>query len=226
MAKAEEYTLENIKGKEKIDSLKEVTTDVKDISLAVLLLHVIGEMEAKGITLSFPNITVGAWKMFPKIFFLFGWDMPDSKRVSSTLWHLTNAKSGGRRWLTGTITEYILTEKGRRELPIAAKMLKQYSGRKLAPRRRKPARQVNNVRKTPAFINYKQGEEVTEFNMYQALQCTLDSDIKALQENFHNLYTLAEQANADDVVEFLDFLKEKFKKITVHIGRRRLEKVS
>lgn len=226
MAKAEEYTLESVKGKEKVDSLKEVTTDVKNISLAVLLLHVIGEMEAKGITLSFPNISVGAWKMFPKIFFLFGWDMPDSKRVSTTLWHLTNTRSGGRRWLTGTITEYILTEKGRRELSITAKTLKQHSGRKLAVRRTKPTRQVNNVRKTPAFINYKKDEEVTEFNMYQVLQCTLDSDTRAVQENFHNLHVLAEEASADDVVEFLDFLEKKFEIITRSLGRRRLEKVS
>lgn len=202
-----EYKAKDLTGKEEIDSLEEVKTEFS-ANRYIPLMYVMAEMEKRGIRSSLPNLSVASAKLFPNIFSLFGYkNLPDSHRVCTTLWHLVNQK----RWVKGTISQYTPTKKGR-EMLEKAEMVLGTPVKKINKKREvKYVRLVNDVKRTSAFLNYKSGVEITKFDLYKMLQCTLDSAPKTLIENYADLYTLAQQGEANDVVEFLDFLKQNFK---------------
>ena len=209
------YSEETMGGRDKIDKMKECKADYDKISLDPLLIYVMSEMEKQGIRLSEPNMVVASWKMFPKKFSIFGWSQyPDSSRVSTGKWHLQDAK---KKWITGDSNQYVITEKGRMAIRNAEELLDQGSGTLSSPRSpsntRKQDKIIAYIRKTDAFKKYKKGKEITQFDLYDLLQCTLDSSGDALKENYDSLQVLAMEAKAEDIITFLNNIQKEFKEI-------------
>lgn len=205
------YSLSDVDGKEHIDKLKEFDNEYSGLGLDPLMLYTLAEMEKLKIRLSAPNATMAILKIFPKKFTLFGWGgVPDGARAASTLWHLIDK---GKKWTTGTPNQYIITERGRRKLEDANLMLKIPGARKCYSQTRRPEKLLGTIRKAEAFKKYKKGQELSQFDFYNILQCTLDSSQSALKENYDALCDLAKDADAVDVMEFLKKLKNNFKEI-------------
>jgi len=205
------YSPSDVDGKEHIDELKEFTGDYSCLSLDPLMLYTLGEMEKLNIRLSAPNATMAILKIFPKKFTLFGWPgVPDGARAASTLWHLIDKK---KAWTTGTPNQYVITERGRRKLEDANLLLKIPGARKSYSRTRRPEKLLGTIKKTDAFKKYEKGQELSQFDFYNILQCTLDSSQSVRKENYDALCDLAKDAHAIDVIEFLKKLKDNFKEI-------------
>ena len=170
-----------------------------------------GQMERKKIRLSEPNMVIAAWKIFPEKFSVFGWpEYPDACRISTGKWHL---KDKGKRWITGTNNQYIITEKGRAEIEVAKELLKMPSKKKHYSKTRRYDKLLTQVKKTTAFTKYKKGEEITQFDLYDMLQCTLDSSGDVLKENYDALCVLAVEAKSKEMIDFLEIIKENFEEI-------------
>jgi len=205
------YDVTTTQGKEKISQLKEYEGDYETLSLDPLMLYTLGEMEKLNIRLSNPNATMAIQKIFPKKFTLFGWDgIPDGARATNTLWHLVDKK---KKWTTGTPNQYMLTELGRRKLEDANLLLKIPGARKSYSKTRKPEKAIEAIKKSEAFKKYQAGEDLSKFDFYKILQCTLDSSKSVLKENYNALCVLSKSAGAKDVDDFLKKLKDNFKEI-------------
>jgi len=210
-SKTEPYDLTAIQGKENIDKLKEYDGDYDGLGLDPLMLYTLGEMEKLGIRLSNPNATMAIVRIFPRKFTLFGWPgVPDGARASNTLWHLVDKK---KKWTTGTPNQYIITELGRKKLDDANLLLKIPGARKNYSRTRKPEKAIEAIKKSEAFKKYQAGKELSQFDFYKILQCTLDSSKSVLKENYDALCVLSKSAGAKDVNDFLKQLKDNFKEI-------------
>lgn len=205
------YCDADIDGKEHIEELIEYDGDYDELSLDPLMLHVFGEMEKLGIRLSNPNATMAAMKIFPKKFTLFGWPgIPDGARATNTMWHLVHQS---KKWISGTPNNYVFTERGRRKLEDANLLLKIPGARKSYSKTRRPEKLLGTIKRTDAFKKYEKGQELSQFDFYNILQCTLDSSQSVRKENYDALCDLAADAKADDVIEFLKKLKDNFKEI-------------
>ena len=209
---AKKYDMADVKGRDNMTLLEKVKEDYSSIDLDHLLIYVMAKMEENQICLSFPNMTISAWKIFPKKFSIFGWPKyPDSSRISTGIWHL---KDKGKRWITGTNSQYLITEKGRREVEIAEQLLKQPpTKRKYHSKTRKQDKLLIQVKKTAAYIKYIDKEKITQFDLYDMLQCTLDSSKNVLKENYDALLVLALDAKSKEMIDFLNVIKENFEEI-------------
>lgn len=205
------YSKKDLDGRENIPKLKEFKGDTDGLSLDPLMLYTLGEMEKLNIRLSNPNATMSVIRVFPNKFTLFGWPgVPDGARATNTLWHLVYKS---KKWISGTPNHYIITERGRRKLEDANLLLKIPGARKSYSKTRKPEKLLGTIKKTDAFKKYEKGQELSQFDFYSILQCTLDSSQSALKENYDALCDLANDANAIEVIEFLKKLKNNFKEI-------------
>ncbi len=190
------------------NQVQEFQGEYEAIDLDHLVVYVLGVMEENRIRLSFDNASYYAWKMFPKKFSLIGFkEHTDSLRVHTALWHLKDSK---KRWISGTKTEYQITDKGRKEIETTMEMLKSPPKKKSYSKTRKREKILENVKKTDAYKNYSSGKEVSQFNLCDLLQCTLDSPTIVLKENYDTLYIMASESSNDEVVEFLIDLKKNF----------------
>jgi len=205
------YSSDAVDGKEEIAKLTEYERDYESMSLDPLMLYTLGEMEKLGIRLSNPNATMAVQRIFPKKFTLFGWEgVPDGARATNTLWHLVDKK---KKWIVGTVSEYTMTERGRKKLEDSQLMVHKPGGVRSYSKTRKPEKLVEEVKKSNAYKKYKNGEELNEFDLRKVLQCTLDSSQAVLKENYDSLCVHASAAQATEVTEFLNKLKNGFKEI-------------
>lgn len=192
----------------KQELIQESQEKYDSINLDHLVMDVLGEMVEKGITLSFDNVSYYAWKKFPRKFSLVGFEEhTDSLRVHTCLWH---CKDKNKRWISGSKTEYQITDKGWKEIEKAKEMLKVPPKRKYYSKTRKREKILENVRRTNAYKSYSANNKVSQFDLYDLLQCTLDSSNIVLKENYDTLYVMASESGYSDVVEFLDYIKKNF----------------
>lgn len=197
--------------RDKISNLCPIEDDYQGIDLDHLLVYVMSYLDKKGILLSEPNISVSSWKMFPQKFSIFGWsEYPDSTRVHTCLWHL---KDKGKRWITGTPSQFIITEKGLKESDVTSTLLKRPITNKSYSKTRKQEKILEQVKKTKAYLKYLSGDQISNFDLYDLLQCTLDSSKKVLKENYDSLLVLAKESDSEDMITFLRKIKENFEEI-------------
>jgi hypothetical protein len=170
------------------------------------------ELEQLGINLSFENIIVGAFKLFPDKFSLSGWsEYPDATRMEKCLW-----RSGKKRqWIAGKKRlGYLVTERTR---AIAKQTKAQLSGpasgkhKPLADQRRKTSI-LREVETASAYLKYTngKGETISEAEFCYLLQGTLDSSKQTLKENLASLKMFAGELEREDVLKFLDWLEQHF----------------
>ena len=178
-------------------------------------------MEKLGIRLSEPNIAIGAWSMFPKKYSIFGWPkLPCSKRANTGILHI---RYKTKRWITGTQNEYIITEKGRVVIEDTKDLIEtgQIKKQNYRSKTRKQEKLIVQAKKTSAYLKYTKKEEITQFDVYDLLQCTLDSSISVLRENYDSLMVLVSEAEEKDMLEFLNLIKKNFKELDHERDKKR-----
>jgi hypothetical protein len=216
MAK-KKYSEKDLAGKDKIVKLKKCTKDVSGISLDPMLMYVIVKMDDLGIRLSEPNIAIAAHRVFPKYFSIYGWEKyPCTKRIDTGMLHL---RYKDKVWVKGTCNQYIITKKGRKIAEDFEKLLDGVNdSSNLVKRRRsntsktrKPDKLITQIKKTETFVKYKCGDidDITQFEIYNILQCTLDSSVEVVRENYDSLCILAESSGDTAVIDFLTVIKPK-----------------
>jgi len=208
-----EYNESDLMGKENLSLIKKCTKDYSGFSLDHLLIVVLGEMEALGIRLSEPNIAIAAWSMFPDKYSIFGWpDLPCSKRANTGILHI---RYKTKRWITGTQNEYVITEKGRAVIEETKDLIEtgRIKKQNYRSKTRKQEKLIVQAKKTSAYIKYTKKEEITQFDLYNLLQCTLDSSISVLRENYDYLMVLANESEDKEMLEFLNLIQKNFEEL-------------
>jgi hypothetical protein len=183
------------------------------VNLDWLTIYVVGEVEERKVDLSFENIVVAAYRLFPKKFSLLGYpSYPDAKRIHYALWRCTYKD---RQWVRGKARQgFELTERGRRALQEAREAL---SGgvpqrKKAYSHTRRWEKILDEVKRSPAYSKYSQDQRdlVSQAECCHALQGTLDSHRDVLLDNLGKLQTIADQLEQSDLVEFFKWIEERF----------------
>jgi len=186
----------------------------ENADLDSLVVYTAVVLEHLGVELSLENIIVGAFKLFPKRFSLLGYpEFPDATRVEKSLWR---CKGKEKKWIDGkTRHGYLLNDKSE----IIAKQTKdQLSGLALrkprnASRMRRKDSLLKEIIDSPAYSKYisGEGESISQSEFCYLLQGTLDSSRETLKENLVSLKRLTEELQQGDILEFLNWLEQRFK---------------
>lgn len=103
-----------------VESIKPIDDSIQEkLSADVCSLLAMSQLESQGVKLSFENITMMAFKLFPSKFSLPNYPgYPDSHKIhESVTLHMQYTKGMTRHWAEGNPRQgYRLTEQGRREL--------------------------------------------------------------------------------------------------------------
>jgi hypothetical protein len=201
---------------DKIEQLKPFNEEnYKNVDLDHLVLYAMGQLANLNIDLSFENAVVAAFRLFPKKFTLLGYSgYPDSDRVMNCLNRCT-LKS--KQWLVGKPRQgFIITERSKKYIKEAEDLLgdvKQEKTKAPSQTRRKEVILVE-LTASPAYTKYIDGQSnsISESEICYLLQGTLDSDRKTLKGNLATLKIFSEELNRNDVLQFLNWLEDKFQK--------------
>jgi len=183
------------------------------VNLNWLVLVSVQAVEDAKASLSFENIVVAAYRLFPDKFSLLSYpEHPDAKRVHDALWRCAYEN---RQWLIGKTSQgFAFTEKGRRELQKAREALaiSNLPARKTFSQTRRFEKLMAEVREAPAFRKYLQKKEtkVSEAECCHVLQGTLDSDKRILRDNLARLDEIARDLGQEDITKFLEWLRSRF----------------
>lgn len=205
-----------MKDKDKIKKLNPIDEEkYKNVDLDHLVMYAMGQLSKIGADLSFENAVVAAFILFPKKFSLSSYsEFPDSDRVMNCL---NRCILKNRKWLGGKSRQgYIITERSRRVILKAEELLYGWKTKKVkatSQTRRKESILVE-VQLSHAYKKYDQGQNdtITEADLCFLLQGTLDSSKETLKENLKSLKNFAEELSRKDILDFLNWLEEHFKK--------------
>lgn len=196
----------------KIEAFDPATYEAVDLDSLVAYTTVV--LEQLGVELSLENIIVGAFKLFPKSFSLLGYpEFPDATRVEKCLWRCRGKE---KQWIGGkTPHGYLLTDKTR---DVAAETGCQLSStvvrkHKNVSRMRRKESLLKEVMTSPAYSKYisGEGESISQSEFCYLLQGTLDSSRETLRENLVSLKRLTGELQQGDILEFLNWLEQRFK---------------
>jgi len=183
------------------------------INLNWIALYAVSALEDQGVDLSFENIVVAAFRLFPKKFSLLGFpEYPDAKRIHDALWRCAYKN---RQWLMGKTSQgFAFTQRGRQELELAKQALKRNAApqKRILRDNRRFEKLLAEVMTSPAYAKYSQGiqNKISEAECCHVLQGTLDSERRILLDNLNKLKDMAIRLEHKDVVAFLDWLEARF----------------
>jgi len=186
----------------------------QSIDLDRLVIYAVGTIALQNVDLSYENIIVAAYKIFPDKFALLGFpDFPDSQRVFKSIWRAATDKR--RLWLGGKVRQgFKLTEKGMEVFNETKAMISSptYAKPQRTTRQLRKKQLLIEVLKSPIYSKYRgtQFEFITESELCFMLQGTLDSSRELLHNNLLLLITYAEELNMMDLVEFLSWIDTEY----------------
>lgn len=197
-----------------LDELQPLLSETYEgIALDLLAIYAVGEVSERKMNLSFENIAVAAFRLFPKKFSLLGYpSFPDAKRVHHVL---RRCVYKDKQWLRGKFVHgFELTERGHKVLQEARQALTvaMPQRKKVLSHTRRFEKILDEVRRSPAYLKYVQGNHdlVSEAECCHALQGTLDSNRQVLLDNLRQLQTIANDLEQSDIAEFLTWLDNRF----------------
>ena len=200
--------------REKILKLEAVDlSKYEDVDLDRLVMYSIGQLEKIGVELTFENAVMASFKLFPKKFSLLGFpDYPDANRVEKRLRDFT---SKVKPWLTGKIKQgFVITERGRAPIKEVEAILRgQYLVEKKSPSKtRREELLLKEVMSSAAYLKYveKQNDLISEGDLCDMLQGTLNSDRKMLKENFFLLQQYARELKQKNLWDFFNWIEQRF----------------
>ena len=182
-----------------------------------LVVYVLFYLEGNSIQLTLENIIVGAFRLFPCKFSLFGFpEYPDSARVEKSLWR---SRGKERQWIGGKTRQgyslnrrsYMIAEHVMKDLEIKSGIKRSSRGNK---RLRRWEKIIMEIEKSSAYKKYidDRTDSITESEFCYVLQGTLDSPKEILNENLLTLKTMAKDLDNQEIERFLYILESKFSK--------------
>lgn len=198
---------------EKIEELQPFDPEqYNSIDLDRLIMYTAVELDRLNIELTFENIVVGAFLLFPEKFSLARYpEYPDALRVDKAL-----RRRYKGRWIGGKtshgfwITDMTLRVAAQAEALLSKKSLRHPKTPSRMPRRESILREVE---KSPGYVKYSHGdkESISEAELCYLLQGTLDSSKETLRANLASLKIFTEELKKDELFEFFAWLEKRFK---------------
>lgn len=195
----------------KLESFKE--ENYVNVDLDHLMIFAMGQLHKIGADLSFENAVVVAFRLFPKKFSLLGFpEYPDSDRVMNCLNRCTKPK----RWINGRPRQgFSLNDRSALYIKETEDMLKGLAQEKAksASQTRRKELILTELLASSAYLKYrnKQGRQISEAELCDLLQGTLDSDKSTLKNNLVSLKMFSEELHQEQITSFLSWLEQQFK---------------
>lgn len=189
----------------------------RNLDIDRLVVYVLFYLEENNIQLTIENIIIGAFKLFPNKFSLFGFpEYPDSARVEKSLWR---SRGKERQWIGGRTRQgyslnrrsYMIAERVSQDLQIESGI---ENSSKENKRLRRWEKIIKEIEKSTAYKKYMDDctDSITESEFCYVLQGTLDSPKEILNENLITLKTMARDLKNEEIEKFLCKLECKFSK--------------
>jgi hypothetical protein len=180
------------------------------IGLDNLIVYTVSRLADMGVDLSFENIAVAAYRLFPAKFSLIGYpEYPDAKRVHDSLFHCIYKTKG---WLGGkTKLGFSLTDKSEKIIAETEALLAGApSARKPAPSQtRRDEKLMAEVRSSSAYTKFATGraDSISFAEICFMLHGTLDTSPTILKANYDAFMRIAQVVGQEDVIRFLSWVK-------------------
>ena len=176
-----------------------------------LVPYAVHLLEENGFEPTFEKVVAAAFRLFPETFSLLGFPMyPDARMIYYSLWHCVDRSKG---WLSGNVTSgYHVMPKGKKIVSetLDALLGKIYSPKKVASRqKRKELYFLELVEKSGAFRKYIAGKrnEMSEAEIRVMLMTRKDTPVEIIARNLNKFLEYAKLAEKQNIVEFLEFVK-------------------
>ncbi len=185
----------------------------QNIDLDHLTMYTIGILDELNVDLSYENVVVAAFKLFPQKFSLNGFeDYPDSDRTRNSL----NRCTMNKKWLGGKAlhgfeiiekSKYIISDSKKKILGISI------NKQNIKSKTRRKELILSEIKKTSAFQKYINSDidEINESDICYLLQGTLDTKKSILLDNFILLKLYAKELKSREILGFIKILEENFK---------------
>jgi len=189
------------------------------LDLAGLAAFTILRLQELQIPITFENLVVALFKLFPSKFSLEGFELyPDAARAGRTLLQLGPKY---RNWARGSVQKgFVLTEAGlAKAATVQAALLSgrpatevQPAKRQATPRTRNLSGEVKTLEDSALFQKWKIGTLATgeprEF--FDLLGAYAYTPGRAIQDRVKSLENAAREVDRDDLVEFLRSVRQAF----------------
>lgn len=170
------------------------------------------------IPMTFENIVVAAFRMFPTKFALEGYpEYPDAARINRALLQL---RPKYRNWARGNVQKgYVLTESGLNEVRRVAEILNSKEApltetkrRQTRPRTMDLTRDLGALVESALFSKWKdrQLDAGSLLELLDMLQAFAYTPTRALRERIATLENAARQVSRDDIIDFLRDVRKRF----------------
>lgn len=183
------------------------------IDLDRLVIYAMITLHELGIELSWENIIVGTFKLFPNKFSIVGYpEYPDATRIEKCLWRCKGAK---RHWIGGkTPHGYSVTDRTRLIFSQVKAQLYNINAplQKEIPKTRRRERLLKEAMESKAFSKFTIGakDSISEVDFCFMLQGTLDSPHEILRNNLIALKKISEELENEEMSGFLAWLEVRF----------------
>lgn len=193
----------------------------KKMDLDRLAIYSMALLSENNIPLYFDYIVIALFKLFPKKFSLVNFEeYPDSDRVEKILLHL---KPRDRNWATGNVREgYCLTETGKEIVKQAKDLLRFPDKQKhqifvpiIKTRTATPEKEIEDIRLSELYKEWKRGDikKIGEYDIWACLHAVSYAPKALLKRHINNLKQAAEEIKDKKVIEFLQWVENKYKNI-------------
>jgi hypothetical protein len=172
---------------------------------------------------SFENLVAEAFTCFPERFQLEGYPEWPNAHVIGKAWVRCRTD---KKWLAGSASQgFRLTPLGEQVAKgVLSQLGLQPSSR--IPAARKGSRQtisarvVLRIENSPAYKKFTAGlgESISEYEFCELLYCTLESTPEVFEKNFSVVSQEVQSYGREDLIKFLEHLREKFK--SKFVGKR------
>ena len=195
----------------KIESFRE--ENYCNIDLDHLMIYAMGQLHKIEADLSFENAVVAVFRLFPKKFALLGFpEYPDSDRVMNCLNRCTKPK----RWINGRPRQgFSFNDRSELYIKKTEDMLKGIAQEKTkaASQTRRKELILAELLESSAYLKYrsKQGGHITEAELCDLLQGTLDSEKSTMENNLVSLKMFSKELHKEQISIFLDWLELQFR---------------
>jgi len=191
----------------------------ENLDLNRLAVYAICLLDRNNLLVTFENIVVALFIMFPKKFGLVGFEQyPDSARVNRALLQL---RPKYRNWATGSPSRgFRLTPAGLLIVDETTKLLSARKAGKKEGRTSKRARTLlpsaeleKRILKSSAYVKYSENreEQIDKMEILELLRAVPHAPISVLNNYLRELENVAQEAKRPDVLEFLKFVRRRLR---------------
>lgn len=190
----------------------------ENIDLNRLTVYAIWMLQENKIPVTFENIVVTLYRMFPKKFSLFGFqEYPDAARINRALLQL---RPKYRNWAVGDVTRgFILTEIGKGVVKQTEELLKNPQKQRTkikipkgGKERTKQEKDIKEIETSDIYKKYTSNdlESITNYDFWNLLHAMSYTPPKALRKYMNDLKESAKSLERNELLEFLNWIEKKY----------------